>query len=382
MLGAVSRIFSFLMQGSKKPKVFILMPFSAKFDVVYKLGIKAACEECGAVAERVDEQIFSESIVERIYSQIENADLLIADMSNRNPNVFYEVGYAHAKSRKVVLVTKKAKDIPFDLKAYPHVIYGDDVELLRTELVRRIRFFLQETKAGRTKVEPAVLVYNGGKPVALTNEIQLDFRLGADRPEVTLDFHVPDVQNLGAVRQKFAIITSDFFTRLVDGDYAQATSLPDGRLLFQSKKMKMELLPGEWFKYSFRLDFKSHVVNRVEDMAVRVFTNFGPVDTPFRIRMLGVQPYREDAPMDEPQRGGVFNRLVTPSPQLATVVGNDQLSRTELTKRVWDYIKKHHLQDKRVKTLINADEKLKVIFNGKMQVSMFEMTKLLSAHLR
>ena len=84
------------MSTAPKPFVFVLMPFSEEFDDVYKLGIKPACHDAGAHCERVDEQMFSESMLERIYNQIAKADLLVADMSGKNENVFYEVGYAHA----------------------------------------------------------------------------------------------------------------------------------------------------------------------------------------------------------------------------------------------------------------------------------------------
>ncbi len=72
---------------------------------------------------------------------------------------------------------------------------------------------------------------------------------------------------------------------------------------------------------------------------------------------------------------------VTPDDKLAAVVGSAPLPRTELTKKLWAYIKKNGLQDKKVKTQINADDKLKPVFNGKSKVSMFEMTKLVSGHL-
>lgn len=76
-----------------------------------------------------------------------------------------------------------------------------------------------------------------------------------------------------------------------------------------------------------------------------------------------------------------FMKPVTPDAALAAVVGSAPLPRTELTKKLWAYIKKNGLQDKKVKTQINADDKLKAIFNGKKSVSMFEMTKLVSGHL-
>ncbi|MFI5356732.1 MAG: SWIB/MDM2 domain-containing protein [Opitutales bacterium] len=72
---------------------------------------------------------------------------------------------------------------------------------------------------------------------------------------------------------------------------------------------------------------------------------------------------------------------VTPDDKLAAVVGSAPLPRTELTKKLWAYIKKNGLQDKKVRTQINADDKLKAVFNGKKSVSMFEMTKLVSGHL-
>ena len=72
---------------------------------------------------------------------------------------------------------------------------------------------------------------------------------------------------------------------------------------------------------------------------------------------------------------------VTPDAALAAVVGSTPVPRTELTKKLWVYIKKNKLQDAKVRTQINADAALKVVFGGKAKVSMFEMTKLVSAHV-
>jgi chromatin remodeling complex protein RSC6 len=77
-----------------------------------------------------------------------------------------------------------------------------------------------------------------------------------------------------------------------------------------------------------------------------------------------------------------FMLPLTPTEALAAVVGAAAQARTEITKRVWDYIKKNKLQDAVNKRMINADEKLREIFGGKRQVSMFEMTKLISNHLK
>jgi chromatin remodeling complex protein RSC6 len=73
---------------------------------------------------------------------------------------------------------------------------------------------------------------------------------------------------------------------------------------------------------------------------------------------------------------------VQPDDVLAAIVGNKPMPRSEITKKLWDYIKKHGLQDQKVKTNINADDALKAVFGGKAKVTMFEMTKLVSAHIK
>ena len=77
-----------------------------------------------------------------------------------------------------------------------------------------------------------------------------------------------------------------------------------------------------------------------------------------------------------------FMKAMTPSAVLAAVIGSTPMPRTEVTKKIWDYIKKNKLQDAINRRLINADEKLRAVFGGKGMVSMFEMTKLVSNHLK
>jgi chromatin remodeling complex protein RSC6 len=77
-----------------------------------------------------------------------------------------------------------------------------------------------------------------------------------------------------------------------------------------------------------------------------------------------------------------FMRPVTPSATLAAVIGDKSVPRTEVTKKLWAYIKKNGLQDAKNRRMINADDKLKPVFGGKGQVSMFDMTKLVGKHLK
>jgi chromatin remodeling complex protein RSC6 len=77
-----------------------------------------------------------------------------------------------------------------------------------------------------------------------------------------------------------------------------------------------------------------------------------------------------------------FMKPMTPSSLLAEVVGSKAIPRTEVTKKLWGYIKRNKLQDTKNRRMINADDALKAVFGGKKSVSMFEMTKLVSKHLK
>lgn len=90
-------------------------------------------------------------------------------------------------------------------------------------------------------------------------------------------------------------------------------------------------------------------------------------------------PAKTKKPARKPN--AAFMKPMTPDATLAAVVGDKGMPRTEVTKKLWAYIKKNGLQDQKNKRMINADDKLKAVFGGKKQVSMFEMTKLVSKHL-
>jgi len=87
-------------------------------------------------------------------------------------------------------------------------------------------------------------------------------------------------------------------------------------------------------------------------------------------------------PATKRKPNAAFMKPMTPSSTLAAVVGSSPMPRTEVTSKLWGYIKKNNLQDKTNRRMINADDKLKDVFGGKRQVSMFEMTKLVSKHLK
>jgi nucleoside 2-deoxyribosyltransferase len=126
------------------PYVFVLMPFASEFHDIYELGIKSLAVELGFQCERVDEIQFNDSILEQIRAGIQRADVIIADMTGRNPNVFYEVGYAHALQKTVVLLTQDVVDIPFDLKSHNHIVYAGGILILKKLLQGRLMAWLED----------------------------------------------------------------------------------------------------------------------------------------------------------------------------------------------------------------------------------------------
>ena len=105
-----------------------------------------------------------------------------------------------------------------------------------------------------------------------------------------------------------------------------------------------------------------------------------PTKTTSTSKTATAAPTAAPIPVTKPGRGGLA-KPVTPSPALGAIVGTEPLTRAELTKRVWDYIKSHDLQDANDRRQINADAPLQAVL-GKEQVSMFEMTKLINQHVK
>jgi hypothetical protein len=100
--------------------VFVLMPFEAKFQRIYHNVLKPVVESLGCSASKADENLSIGTVIEQIQRSIRDALLIIADVSGKNPNVFYELGYAHGLNKKVLIMTTNQNDIPFDIS---HIRY-------------------------------------------------------------------------------------------------------------------------------------------------------------------------------------------------------------------------------------------------------------------
>ena len=113
---------------------FVLMPFDSSFNDIYQYGLKRPIEELGITCERVDEIQYVGGVLDQVFKCIESARFIVADMTGRNPNVFYEVGYCHAIKKDVILCTQSTEDIPFDLRGYNHIVYEKKIAFLEETL--------------------------------------------------------------------------------------------------------------------------------------------------------------------------------------------------------------------------------------------------------
>lgn len=246
-----------------KKFVFVLMPFDESFNDIYNYGIKQTCTDLDSYCERVDEQIFNERILDRIYNQISKADIVIADMTMRNPNVFYEVGYTHGIGKNVILLTQNADDIPFDLKHFPHIIYNGKIKNLAEQLKKKLEWFLNDENAeivqdidfnldflidGIKIVENAIIPISKRETWSSVHSIKLDiyndsqkiyktkFKIGLEFSK-DYDFLLNDLEKIKPSQDKVLFVSKELFNI-----YPHAYKSIDFGLAFPSSKSEENLV--------------------------------------------------------------------------------------------------------------------------------------------
>jgi len=229
---------------SIKPFAFVLMPFEQKFDDIYKLGIKAAAIEAGVIAERVDEQTFSENILERIYRQIAAADFIIADMTGRNPNVFYEVGFAHARGKLCTLLTQDASDIPFDLKHHRHIVYENSIQTLKDKLAVELTWLI--TEAAKAKSEAISVEVNSAN-----GYLDVDDWSSTGQLTLSIDLHNRSKKRSPEIEAIY-IYTTNMWHFKQGGEICPVTKVGEGRRTHKTfiKPPIPRLSPGAWAQLS------------------------------------------------------------------------------------------------------------------------------------
>ncbi len=130
---------------SSKPFAFVIMPFDDEFYSVYEQFLKPVLEDVGFRVYRADDILSQQSIVRDVVERLHESDLIVADLSGENPNVFYELGLAHAFGKPVILLTQSIEEIPFNLRSYRHVKYDTrfaKIDEAKAELAAYAKGFL------------------------------------------------------------------------------------------------------------------------------------------------------------------------------------------------------------------------------------------------
>jgi hypothetical protein len=125
------------LESEKKPHIFVAMPFREDMDDIYYYGIQPSVHSMGYLCERVDLVSFTGDILDRIKSRIETAELMIADLTGSNPNVYLEVGYAWGKGLPTILIAKDGEELKFDVRGQKNIKYKrilDLEKILKQEL--------------------------------------------------------------------------------------------------------------------------------------------------------------------------------------------------------------------------------------------------------
>jgi hypothetical protein len=272
-----------------KPKtfVFVLMPFSETFADTYEVGIKSACKDAGAYCERVDEQIFVENILERVYNQIAKADIIVAEMTGRNPNVFYEVGYAHALNKRVILLTQNADDIPFDLKQFPHIVYGGKIATLKSLLESRIKWCIENPIDSLSRVDLHLQFSIDGMPLMNKHDIiAISSRNLNQGTYFSFDIDVHNLTKNMVDPQSFSLaLITPRIIRLEAGPVASVATLSNSQIICDLMPTHT-IFPSGWASLHIGCRVKNEEIkDRRVEMILRVFTQLGPTDYPFTLEL-------------------------------------------------------------------------------------------------
>ena len=271
-----------------KTFVFALTPPEKAFDDAYELGIKGACHDVDAYCERVEPSTFDGTIGDRIHILISKADIVVAEMSTQNPEVFYQAGYAHALGKPVILVTQDGGDIPFNLNQYSHIVYGDSISDLKTELTKRLRWVIDNPDRTSAQAEFPLRFYFDGEPLDSLKKAQAPMKgmttPNGDGLKIKLGFHNPTARPFNSPFS-IAIITEHFDH---NDSEAKVVAHPDGNFMHLFS-WDATLLPDLWDTFGWVLRAPPGIAYRWGsefEIEVIVFTEMGRLEYPLVVEGL------------------------------------------------------------------------------------------------
>ena len=279
------------MDTKPKPFIFVLMPFEEKFMEIYQLGIKFVSAGIGAYCERVDEQVFSGSILERIYNQIAKADIIISDMTGRNPNVFYETGYAHALNKQVILLTQQVEDIPFDLKHYPHIVYSGKILTLQNQLEPRLRWCLENPSQSLSSVDINLQFFVNN--IFLIDNPLINIHTAEKTYQRAFSMNI-SLHNLGQEviepnSFKLSLIVPEFIEFEQNLSISSQIQIPGNKRVLNLRTID-RLFPEDWDSLQLECYILTKRLSLIQsdpslEFNLRLLTELGPKDLPFIVKL-------------------------------------------------------------------------------------------------
>lgn len=294
------------MKTKSKLYVFVLMPFSEEFNDVYQLGIKAACDSVGVYCERVDETHVLGPVYDKITNAITKADIVISDLSNSNPNVYYETGFAHALSKITIHLCQDIHEIPFDLHGFQHIVYSGRIVELKERLEEKLLWAIEFIEAKGSEIGALSFdFYQGAKKIdsVISGDIQTTYRgdgqVGQLRTSVSLDIlntGSTESQTLGPV---YVYSGPEVFCVSSESDL-RFSSIPvpspsdDPEFHFRHKvDFRQKFASSEWISLQLVILFRDGLeVGKEGKLSVplklRFLTESTPIDFPLTLEVTAV----------------------------------------------------------------------------------------------
>ncbi len=279
-------------QTTPQRLVYVTTPRSSYFDSVYAQGIAPACQDAGCLCERIPGEPPID--LDIVYARIGKADAIVADISTSSPRVLYEVGYAHALGKPVVLLTSAVETTPFDLTQYPSVRYGEPIAAMRDQLSTRLATLLREPNPSIKLPRSDLRAWYDGRE--LVPGSKFDLYGHSDRMfryELRMDVHHAALDCIEPLQCQIALqVPRKYVGGGCKGE--PENSDPTSVALSVTERLHIQkpifrIFPGGWQSVAFWFISKEGFHEDQElSFALRVASDLGPALFPFVLRMKGI----------------------------------------------------------------------------------------------
>ena len=197
-----------------KPRAFVLMPFAEEFDDIYAYLIHNPLSEAGYDVRRADDILHQQNILKNIIESLIDSELIMADLSTANPNVYYELGLAHAYKKNVILLAQDIKEVPFDLRSYNIFTYS--TYFAQMDKARQvIQKLIEKVQTGGMKFGTPITDFGVPTSPLYTDDAQSPVAISGEQDERgLLDYQVEIVDGMETIRRVITELKEDLLDPL------------------------------------------------------------------------------------------------------------------------------------------------------------------------